>query len=234
MINLSEKNVVKVKNNEILFNLSCEIFAAFVIGYYIEKEDIIVDDKPDFYNFSKTAAYEVVQCDLGEDLDMKYIYRIMSQNYCDYDKTLNVLRSKKQENKYNIWKLKDGSIGIGPCILGKLPFYYLKIFKNIFINKLKKLNNHNYSPFSNVSLVVLSISRFKGRKDAEKIVDLYKEINSKYTEKFSNIFLITTHGLYYLNNQNLEFKKILSVEYNEFVSKTKKLINDIKNKDSSH
>lgn len=236
MVFLSKSNIQIIKRNEDFFpKLWSEIFSAFILNEYIESENIILDDKPDFYNLSKTSSYEVVQCDLDEDLNRKYIMKSIFENNSDYDKTIETLKKDKKVklSKYIISKTEDGLVGsIMPSESGNSPYYYLPIFRDNIEKKINKLNKNYYSLDSHIFLVILSISRFKENDDAEKIFDLFKSINYQYKKRFENLFLITTSGLYFLENDNLRTIKISEEDFNQIIIKVNNLISNVKNKES--
>lgn len=213
--------------------MKSEILSSLVIDELVEDENLVLDDKPDLKNLSSTMAYEIVQCDLDEDLNLKYIFETMSSNDYDYHRTIESLKNERkiELSNYLITETDDGKVGcIMAAEIGRTQHYFLPLFEKNFRNKLNKLNKCNYDNSTNISLVVLSISRLKTTEDTKKIFEAFNAINNEFDRKFVQLFLITTSGLYFAKDGCINYKKIDAIDFNHFITLTNDLISMVKEK----
>ena len=176
-----------------------EILVAVVLSKtFYQKENLCVGDKEkitDIYSKGKAIGIEVVQSEYISD----FLLSSMSNLY--QKETVHGKPLPKRKIKVLSWSFNsdfDNDI-------------VMEQFRARIIDKLKKLNNGNYSKIKKeVNLAVLSYMRLKSREDAENFINAYRQECVKFEKVFDRIFLIFSTGIYYMAGNEM-------VDYIEFI-----------------
>lgn len=212
-----------------------EVLASVFVNKYIQNNDILIvgsdtnENLPDIFNESKTCGFEVVECEaLIDFLHNDATKEFVKINH-DYTKYLD-LKNSNPEHIFNKVNLKLTVIDNKICASSTLEYghsidWMLEKYKSTIQKKLKKLNSGNYENCSNVSLVILNLSRSNGILNAEQVRQAYSEEAQKYTLLFNSIYYITTDGIYFIDTRECKIlKSFIDNEYCISVRKMKQLL----------
>lgn len=226
MIRLSENYIQKIKyNQDFKHEILNELFAAVLLNKTLCNETFILGENgsfPDLTRLDFLKGYEIVQCDLDEDLDRKHLYLYLKQAHWNYDSFLKICSNNRFDlEPYVISKSSDGDV---EAILsnetrpGRSPLYFLPIFRKNFKNKLEKLNKGNYSKCKDVSLIVQTFSRYKTRDDIIAIANQYNQVVKGYSAHFQNLIIFSTSFIY--TSQSNEIIKMNDAVYSDAMKET--------------
>ena len=204
VIRLSENYIQKIKfNQDFKHEILNELFAAVLLNKTLCNETFILGKNGSFPDLTRPdflKGYEIVQCDLDEDLNRKHLYLYLKQAHGDYDSFLKICSNNNINLKsYVVTKSDDGGVEAifsNGTRLDRSPLYFLPIFRKNFKNKLKKLNKGNYSKCKDVSLIVQTFSRYKTRDDIIAIADQYNQVIEDYSTHFQNLIIFSTSFIY--------------------------------------
>lgn len=212
-----------------------EVLASIFVEKYIYPNSILyigTDPKkklPDIHNKSNTLGFEVVRCEAANDFLHNDATKEFVKINHDYTKYLD-LKNSNPEHIFNKVNLKLTVIDNKICASSTLKYghsidWMLEKYKSTIQKKLKKLNSGNYENCSNVSLVILNLSRANGILNAEQVRHAYSEEAQKYTLLFNSIYYITTDGIYFIDTRECKIlKSFIDNEYSISVRKMKQLL----------
>lgn len=217
MINLSSNYISNIRNSTSLFpygeQIRNEILAALLLDCcHIINGNFtlgLANDKlPDLVSDDRQIGYEITQCELKEDLELKYLASALKK--CNYSKNEtahflkeNCITHRANLNDYLLLPVEgDKVLAYGSKSKPHGLYYHLDIFKSICKTKLDKLANGNYSNSTKTALVVNIFNRCKERDDAMQIFNLFNEMQEKRECTFFNLFLITSDKIYFLSTNN--------------------------------
>ncbi len=222
----------EIRNNS---TTRSEVFATQLVDSYISPNDVWnVGAKtnlelPDIYNDSQNCGFEVVLCEASIDfLHNDVTKELININY-DYSKYLEI-KNNNPEHVFNKINLNMPIINNRICSTSTLDLghsidWMTEKYKSTIQKKLKKLNSGNYENCSNVSLVILNLSRSNGILNAEQVRQAYSEEAQKYTLLFNSIYYITTDGIYFIDTRECKIlKSFIDNEYCISVRKMKQLL----------
>lgn len=222
----------EIRNNS---TTRSEVFATQLVDSYISPNDVWnVGAKtnlelPDIYNDSQNCGFEVVLCEASIDfLHNDVTKELININY-DYSKYLEI-KNNNPEHVFNKINLNMTIINNRICSTSTLDLghsidWMTEKYKSTIQKKLKKLNSGNYENCSNVSLVILNLSRSNGILNAEQVRQAYSEEAQKYTLLFNSIYYITTDGIYFIDTRECKIlKSFIDNEYCISVRKMKQLL----------
>lgn len=222
----------EIRNNS---TTRSEVFATQLVDSYISPNDVWnVGAKtnlelPDIYNDSQICGFEVVLCEASIDfLHNDVTKELININY-DYSKYLEI-KNNNPEHVFNKINLNMTIINNRICSTSTLDLghsidWMTEKYKSTIQKKLKKLNSGNYENCSNVSLVILNLSRSNGILNAEQVRQAYSEEAQKYTLLFNSIYYITTDGIYFIDTRECKIlKSFIDNEYCISVRKMKQLL----------
>lgn len=214
-------------------NIRNEVLMTEIIDNFIHPGTLILGDDgcsklPDLYTEDRVNGFEIVQCDLDCDLDMKIIFRAIEKADGDYKKVREILKGSSTKDfdvdDYKFTVMPDGRIGAFSHKEFFRGYRYLDdTRKKTFEKKLCKLNNGNYSGCEKVSLIISSIGRQRGRLDAELTFNIYQEVLKNFVKTFDNIFLVTTSGVYEISKE-VRLVKSYNNEFNSCIKSMKKVL----------
>lgn len=199
---LGDENFVDSIRNETLISI--------IINKYICKEKLWLGGNtdnhlPDLFNEDKSTGFEIVQCELDSDLNTKLIYKairekgIRNEDVADALRTFNSPSFDKSNYSFSIDN--NGLIaGFTQNSLGRSPGYLQAILERNIKLKIEKMLKGNYSACKNLYLVLSNIERAKDKSDAELTKGIYHKLIKDKTQKFKDVFLVTTSGIYSLDD----------------------------------
>ena len=215
-------------NEDIRNNWRNDTLLALLIDKYIFPFNLLIigDDNvkhlPDLWDKDRTNGFEFVQCELDCDLDAKNIYKALKLNKNNYNKTIEMLKRDNfpiDEYSFQRYGSKIGSFSHKES--GRSYGYLAPIYEKNIRNKLEKLNKGNYSGCQRCSLVISNIERSKDKSDVDLVKKIYERLSLNYTEKFDNVYVITTTGIYRIANDIEIMVEYKCSTFSYYVSKMK-------------
>lgn len=234
MIKLSEESKKIIRSfPESCYKIKNELLSSLFINIVIGGDYIVGNTSPypDLVNETKEKGFEITQCDLPEDLDISKIYTCLEKS--NYNYNLFCEECKKQKIDISRYYFEKDEMFVKWIttseVDAKSPCYFYNTFKNAIRKKIGKLNKGSYIGCAEVSLVIISISRYKGDNDIYKIFDLFNEESNKSKLVFKNLYLITTSGIYYLKNKKVIKHPLVSDEFNNVIVRRNEIIQEVLN-----
>ena len=235
MVELSKlylKNVRTIPNFDV--DILTELLASNLLNQTMVEGDLLLGESasrngcPDLTTKNNEDGYEIVQCDLPDDLDLKKLATILLKNNYSYTASLHEIKCIDPNlDKYYFIVRNDLINSYGPVIKGKEPDYFLPIFQKNFMKKLSKLRNGNYRRSKTVSLVVNTLCRFKTDADIKKIANVYNECRGNEIG-FDCVYILTSSKIYTLKDNELNFFKIDETTFNNCVKMTRNTLESAK------
>lgn len=242
MINLSPNYISKIRESKSPFpyaeQIRNEILSALLLDFcHIINGNFTLglenNNLPDLVSDDRKFGYEITQCELNEDLGLKYVLSALKK--CNYKKLdaehfleANHSTHPATPSDYLFLSNKDGKVlAYGPNSKPHSPYYYLDIFKLICKKKLDKLANGNYSNAKKIALVVNIFDRLKERDDAIQIFKLFNEMQEKKECTFFNLYLITSEKIYFMSKKSsLDSVDITNDLWRKCIEKTSEILSN--------
>lgn len=209
MITISQEYITKIKNDiKFADEIRNELFTSILLNKLIDTRDFILGKEgqyPDLFLDNEKVGYEIVQCDLDEDLNQKRLLRLLKESNYNFKALKNnaLLENFNIDPYYFLLDKEENVVGISSTneYLGREPYYFLPIFINNYGKKIKKLTNGNYNNCDKVSLIIEAFGRAKTKNDIKKIIGVFSGFSKKYNKAFEDIIIFTAGFAYLLNQQ---------------------------------
>ena len=236
MIFLSNPYIKNLRTNpNSIIGIRNEFFIANLLNT-VDEDNYLLGETgyPDLIDRYHNNAYEIVQCDLAEDLDsQKILFALAKHHYRYEDAIQDELVKNVNLLNYEFNKGKDGTvIAYWPRITPRGSGYFLSFFEKNITNKLKKLNHGNYSKCKSVSLVISAICRYKEDSDIKVVVELYKKCSNEFNKSFDSLIIITTSKIYKYVEGNCQVVLIDDNLYSDTVKLTNSIIDKVIKKET--
>lgn len=212
MLKINDKYRKKNNNKNKLEN---EVLMGIIVCKYLYGEDLWLGDDnsekklSDLRNKDYSYGFEIVRCEIEIDHMGWVVSKKLEQNeYMLNDSSKNELEKITSSN-YFFDCSKNGEVRLyGPSISGNLE----DIFRRNIKNKLEKISKGNYSDCTKTALVISTIDRARNEFDANVVFKIYQECCNGSKEKFDDVFLVTTSGIYSVGKERVNVKKLFSDE----------------------
>lgn len=206
-----------------------ELLAALIIDNNIYKDkELFVghpthESLPDIFDEDKEKGFEVVT--LEKDIDQikdSVFYELSKVNF---GKEKFKYKKKTFDKKGVIFEEKNEKIFIKNTFDCHLENWMDEDIKNMLNKKLKKLNNGNYNGCKDISLIILSIDRYRTKDFAISVFDFYNNIKKEYSFNFKNVYLVLSNKIYHFYYENIK-----EYEYDEniIINKMKSMFEENK------